>query len=130
MWQRSTPSVHPSSRAWTAGGLLHGLAAHHGGEIVHDLHLDDEHIPFVAVLKTGVFVVGHENEVKRQRDIVARVFDLPVELEAVPMTDLVAVAHALVGTPQEPRAEYLTDQQVGRLAARLRLGGVVRILGA
>ena len=127
MWQRT---MHPSSKEWTAGGLLHGLAAHHGGEIVHDLHLDEEHIPFVAVLRTGVFVVGQAKDVKRQRDRIARVFDLPVAIEAVPMTDLVAVAHALVGTPQEPRAEYLTDQQVGRLAARLRLGGVVRILGA
>ena len=131
MWQRTTHrAMHPSSRGWTAGGLLHGLAAHHGGEIVHDLHVDDEHIPFVAVLRTGVFVVGHENDVTRQRDRVAHVFDLPVEIEAVPMTDLVAVAQVLVGTPQQPRAEHLTDQQVGRLAARLRLGGVVRILGA
>ena len=131
MWQRATPhALHPSSRGWTTGGLLHGLAAHHGGEIVHDLHLDDEHIPFVAVLRTGVFVVGHETDVERQRRLVARVFDLPVPIEAAVIADLVDLAAALVGTRERPRADVLTDQQVGRLAARLRLGGVVRILGA
>ena len=131
MWQRPTArSGHPSSRGWTAGGLLHGLAAHHGGEVVHDVHIDDEHIPFIAVLRTGVFVVGHEPDVRRQRDLVASVFDLPVEIEPVEMSDLVAVAGALVGTQGQPRVEVLTDQQVGRLAARLRLGRAVRILGA
>ena len=131
MWQRATPhALHPSSRGWTTGGLLHGLAAHHGGEIVHDLHLEDEHIPFVAVLRTGVFVVGHETDVERQRQLVARVFDLPVPIEAAVIADLVDLAAALVGTRERPRADVLTDQQVGRLAARLRLGGVVRILGA
>lgn len=122
--------MHPSSRGWTTGGLLQGLAAHHGGEIVPDLHLDDEHIPFVAVLRTGVFVVGHAGEVERQRLVVTRVFDFPVSIEAAAMEDLVSLAGTLVGTQEQPRPDVLTDQQVGRLAARLRLGGVVRILGA
>jgi hypothetical protein len=131
MWQRATPhAMHPSSKGWTTGGLLHGLAAHHGGEIVHDLHVDDEHIPFVAVFRTGVFVIGHRADVERQRDVITRVFDLPVTIEAAVMDDLVALARVLVGTQTRPRPEMLTDQQVGRVAARLRLGGVVRILGA
>ena len=81
-------------------------------------------------MRTGVFVIGDPKDVARQRNCVATVFDLPVPVHAVAVGNLAGLARHLVGTASDPRPQVLNDQQVGRIAARLRLGGRVRILGA
>lgn len=123
-------SPRPSGHApgWL-GEVLQRITAPHGGELVPDVQVGDVHVDWVAVLPTGVFVVGPAGpRLSRQRAALAST--LGVRVEAVSAEDPASLRRILLGSTRSPRPRLLDDSAVGRMAARIRLGGVVRIIGA